>query len=291
MVKKWKKFEDETHRIVQKLNSSDSVFKNVYLVGKLSERKRQVDVQLIDPKKYDFIVFECKDYKRPIDIDKIEAFNTKLTDLGARKGAIVANSAFTKSAEKMASKLKIDLLNLVVSSNKDINSKMSAPTMVVDMYVSSFSVKVGTAFQSGDSFSIDPSELTLLDEEGNGGPASDIFKNVWNDRLSSEVDKEGWYKYSITPTGKKIVSIEGNEVDLNHLSFHYEVKKRYYLGEIDLIETEGLYNVQEKSYTTQGILTEKIVLSDLQKSWKEISQEEVDKIQVFIRIGVVSAFS
>ncbi len=79
MKKKWEKFEESSYKVVQSLNPQEQVYKNVHLEGQLSKVKRQVDVQLIKPEEYEFIAFECKDYKRPLDVPIIEAFNTEAT--------------------------------------------------------------------------------------------------------------------------------------------------------------------------------------------------------------------
>lgn len=74
-MKKWRKFETSSYEIIQKLNPKAKVHNNIYIVGKLSRKRRQVDIKLVEPEQYDFIAFECKDHGRPLDIPVIEAFN------------------------------------------------------------------------------------------------------------------------------------------------------------------------------------------------------------------------
>lgn len=56
------------------------------------------------------IAFECKDYKRKITEQTIDAFSTKCRELAqVDKGIIVTTSGFTKGAQKEAKSLKIGL--------------------------------------------------------------------------------------------------------------------------------------------------------------------------------------
>lgn len=55
-------------------------------------------MRLVDPNDYDFMAFEYKDHARPTDIPLIEAFSTKLIDIGAARGAMVSNSGYTEGA-------------------------------------------------------------------------------------------------------------------------------------------------------------------------------------------------
>lgn len=128
MKQKWKHFEEQTFKVVKQLNPDYSVYHNVEITGKLSKTSRQVDVQLIDPKEYDFVAFECKDYKVPVDIPRIEAFVSKLKDLGTSKGAIVSNSGYTKPAVILAKEWGVDLLNLVDTEDPLIRFKLSTNT-------------------------------------------------------------------------------------------------------------------------------------------------------------------
>lgn len=288
--KKWENFEDETHRIVKLLNSKLDVFKDVKLMGKLSESKRQIDVQLINPNKYDFIAFECKDYKRSVDVPKIEAFNTKLGDIGAHKGAIVANSAYSKAAQNMASKLGIDLLCLVNIANIDIRTQLYTQALITETSVSSFVVQIGTSASTSSSFSTDSSKLELADESGNKIPASELFKELWNTKLHSVVEKAGRYEYTIPPKGKKMVATNGEIVELNRLNFVYIVQKKYFLGKVNISKTEGLYNVHEKTFQAKEILTEEINLEEFEKEWKEVAQQDALTANNLFGIEIVCLF-
>lgn len=81
----WKYYEEQTYKVIKQLNPTSSVYQNVIMTGKLSKTPRQVDIQLVNPQDYDFVAFECKNYKVPIDIPRVESFAAKLKTYIQRK--------------------------------------------------------------------------------------------------------------------------------------------------------------------------------------------------------------
>lgn len=278
-MKKWKKFEEKTHEVVKNLNPKSEVYKNVFLKGKLSRGRRQVDVQLIDPSNYDFIAFECKDYKVPLDVPVIEAFNTKLLDIGAKKGSIVSNSSYTKTAINMATELGIDLLALVDTGDKDIRTKLFAPSMISDTMLKSMGLSFSTKASFSGSVSQDPKVLRLVVDNGETATVYEVIARLWNDKQL--VQKSGSYVY--TPNNqnqKQILTNEGEIVTLDTLNFRYDVVERHFVGNVDIINATGIYNVREKSFQTREIITENIAPYEKEKVWKEITPEEVKNTKI-----------
>lgn len=279
-TKKWQDFEDTTHKVIQNLNPQANVVKNVFIEGKLSKVPRQVDVQLTKPEQYDFIAFECKDYKRPLDVPIVEAFATKIKDIQAKKGAIVSNSPFSKAAQNMAGKLDIDLLNLVDTSNKNIRGKLFAGLLISDIMVNGFRVSLSFSAPTRGTFTQEPTQLLLTDDSGVRGTAYEIFASLWNDDKSSLSRISGTYKY--TPPNqhlKKMISLEGEIVPLDKLSFIYDVIERHYLGKIEITDAQGLYNVKEGSFQTKSITTQMIEAYQFEKPENEVAPEQVEKMK------------
>lgn len=279
--KNWEKFEDSSHTIVQSLNPQSQVYKNVHIEGKLSKVKRQVDIQLVKPEEYEFIAFECKDYNKPLDVPIIEAFNTKLQDIGAKKGAIVSNSPYSQASQNMAASLGIDLLNLVDTSNPQIKAKLYAGLLLSDISVKSF----GLSIQSKSTniqlpMPLDVRQVIFLDEQGRKGTAYQIFAWLWNDELSSSVKIPGFYEYKPPHSEeKKILGMNGEIIIPSEIIFRYQVVEKYYAGQIEMIETQGLYNVKEHSFQTKSLKTAPIVAYDIETSWPEITSEEAKKAE------------
>jgi len=102
-------------RIQKQLAPQATVSHNVMLDGRLSGRKRQIDVLVYEKVgQYDIsIVIDCKDYKTPVDVKGVEEFSGLLQDVGAQKGVLVCPSGFTKAAKQRAQSLQIDLYSPV----------------------------------------------------------------------------------------------------------------------------------------------------------------------------------
>lgn len=273
--KKWKKFEDSSHNVIKQLNPKLNVIKNVFIEGRLSKVKRQVDVKVEELNQYDFIAFECKDYKRTIDVPVIEAFNTKLQDISAKKGAIVSNSPFSEASQNMAEQLSIDLLNLVDTSNKNVKGKLYAGLLISDTFCRWCSAKISISAPTSGTFPSNIKDMILQDEDGNRGTAYEIFSSLWNSENCPFDRSVGTHQYGVN--GKSIVSLEGEVVPLDEFSFIYEVVKRNYLDKIEIIKAKGLYNVKEKSFQTRGITTQIINAYEFEKTAKELTLEEVEK--------------
>lgn len=287
-MKKWKKFETKTHQLLQVLNPKAEVVSNVFLTGKLSKGRRQVDVKLVEPGQYDFIAFECKDYKKPLDIPIVESFNTKLQDLGAKKGAIVSNSPFTKGAENMARELGIDLLGLVDTGDSDIRTKLYASMLISDTIAKSISVKISTSASFRGGIPANPREMKFI--VGNSTSIASTFKifaNLWNN-TNLLTKTPGVYQH-IVPNSQ-IVTILNEYVPLGELQFTYEVIERHFIGNIEIIEAKGIYNFREHSFQTRSIKTEVINAYEEEKIWKEISPDEVKNTKTTFGLSCTSLF-
>lgn len=276
-MENWKKFESKTHEILQHLNPRADVVKNVYLKGKLSEKRRQVDVKLVEPGQYDFIAFECKNYNRPLDIPIVEAFNTKLQDLGANKGAIVSNSPFTKGAENIARKLGIDLLGIVDTGDPEIRTKLYARMLISDTIVKSMGLRIGTSATFLGGIPADVRKMRfIVDNQKSPVSAYRVFANLWNNTDSLN-KMPGSYQYTIYDS--KIVSTIGETVPLGEFTFIYEVVERHFLGNIEIINAKGIYNFRDHSFQTRGIETEVINAYEKEKIWQELTLEETQRMR------------
>ena len=277
-MKKWKKFENRTKKIIEELNPDDKVYGNIFIQGKFTNTRRQVDVQLIDSNGYDFIIFECKDKSKKIDSPVVEAFITNLKDLGAKSGAIVSNSPYTKGAENIARAFGVDLLHLIDSSDDDIKTRVYAGCLIMDTMPKHFNVGFGMVSTQGASFYDDANRLEFA-VGGSKMTARQIFNRLWN--TGKLIKSPGAYIYSIPDGGDvSAVSVEGKGVPVNNIHFNYEVIEKYFFGPVELIETSGIYNVKDKTYRTRSLLTEHIEPYEAEKKWNEIKSPDEIKEKV-----------
>lgn len=99
----WKQFEEVIVKI-QKALAPDAEVRHNRRVRGVSRRLRQLDVA-ISKHVGTFpilIVVECRQYKRPVTIDKVESFVQKLRDVKASLGVMISPSGFDAGAKAVA---------------------------------------------------------------------------------------------------------------------------------------------------------------------------------------------
>lgn len=271
-----KYFESKSHGIISRLNPDKSVMENVHIVGKLSERSRQLDVVMRAPQEYDFIAFECKDKKASIDIPVVEGYNTKLQDVGAKHGAIVSNSPFTAGAKTMAGKLGIDLLNLVDTEDPAIKTRLVAPTVLVRERVKNWGYHsdevLPSALNNTDIRSLD---FVIGRPQKSNASIKEVANELWTEIANEHEDFTGTIVCEVDSYAK----IDGKMTDLPIIKFTFNIEYLRSLGELDITQTEGLYNVQEGSYQTTSI-TQGPFSEGSVKGWKPITFAEQNKLNL-----------
>jgi hypothetical protein len=111
---KWKKFEKLVAGIHKMKEQGAEVIFDDKIIGKRTGEERQVDVSVrFRHGYYEYlIIIECKDYRKKVSVDKVEALRTKMEDLGADKGVMVSTNGFQKGAVKAAAAHNIELFTL-----------------------------------------------------------------------------------------------------------------------------------------------------------------------------------
>src|SRR5262245_2897849 len=99
----WSEFEELIKCLHEQLAPGGTVRRNDRILGR-SGRQRDLDVTIeqsvgLAPI---LVVVECKQWKRPIEIDKVEAFVTKVRDVRASKGVMISPSGFQEGAKSVA---------------------------------------------------------------------------------------------------------------------------------------------------------------------------------------------
>src|SRR5215213_6471237 len=111
-LKKWEEFETLIAELQAQTAPNADVQHNQRVKGR-SGRFRQLDITLsqkvgLYPV---FIVIECKHYRRRVGIEKVEAFVTKLRDVGASHGVMISNTGFDEGAKSIAKDNLVTLLS------------------------------------------------------------------------------------------------------------------------------------------------------------------------------------
>lgn len=284
MVKKsGKYFEKKTAEVLKNLRPNEKVHPNVKLLGKLSKKKRQIDV-LVEPADFDIIIFECKDHKRPIDLDKFGVFTGILEDINVKKAAMVSNSPYTDGVKNLAAAKNIDLLHLIDSGDPNIQTHLTAPVLLTDSKLKNFQMSFETTAAFTEPMSTDP----VIRGPHFTGQGRDYIKYLWNDTefLSEET---GTFEFTLKDVG--VIGVNGNPIHMDKITFIYDVVKEHYIGDLKIIDTQGIYNVKEGSFQTKSLKTEPLNAYDVEKVWKMIPEEEAQKIKISMGFVVKSILS
>lgn len=79
--------------------------------GRISGQTRQIDLLLTQEKPRHVVACEIKEYQGPIPVEKLEAFATKLEDVGANRGAFIAPAGYQRAALAIANRHAIQLFH------------------------------------------------------------------------------------------------------------------------------------------------------------------------------------
>ncbi len=277
-------YETKTAQLLQKLRPNEKVKANVKLFGKLSKQDRQIDV-LVEPSDYSQLIFECKDRKRPIDLDVFGGLVSLLEDIKVEKAAMVSNSLYSDGVKNLAKAKNIDLLHIVDTNDSKIRTQLKATVLLIDSKINnSFQMDFESTATFSEAYPQDP----VIKGPDFVGQGYKYLKHLWNntDILSEET---GSFKYLIENTS--IFSIHGNLIPIDKITFRYSVRKEHYIGKIEIINTQGIYNVKECSYQTQLLKTAPITPYEAEKTWKLISEEEAKHVKTSIVVSCKSMLS
>jgi hypothetical protein len=110
----WKGFERLAERIARDLLPHATIALDDRLPGRLSEKKRQIDVSIrwFDADQEYLTIVQARDRNKPANINAIGEFVAVIEDVGATRGVMVCRSGFTKNARTYARNKGIELYNL-----------------------------------------------------------------------------------------------------------------------------------------------------------------------------------
>jgi hypothetical protein len=108
-------FEELVCDVAKELSSEAEIFHDFRLPDRVTGDPRQIDVLIRAPGAFVPVVvaMECRDHARPVDVNAVEGFKSKIDDVRANKGIFVCPSGFTKGARKKAEHYGIDLHALI----------------------------------------------------------------------------------------------------------------------------------------------------------------------------------
>ncbi len=118
--------------IYRQFAEAAEVTENERIIG-ISGSSRQIDIALRE--KIDgttvLVIIECKDYSRPVDIERVDALIGKIQDVEAKRGIIVSDSGFTAGARRRAeADGRVEVASVIDTQNDSLRSRLHISTSV-----------------------------------------------------------------------------------------------------------------------------------------------------------------
>ncbi len=261
--KSGKDFELTALKIIKELNPSQDIQYDVDLIGKLSKQERQIDI-ITNPKDFDFLIFECKDHGRTIDLDNFSTFTQIIEDVGAKKAAMVSNSSYSKGVRNFAEAKGIELLHIIDSDNPKIKTRITLPARCKVTVLKNYSF----GFSTSEHFDGISYGYPLV-YKNKIYTAKGLLAHLWNDTNILNTMKG---EYTFNPPNPKMVDMTGKKIKMDEIALNYIVEDIYYLGSVDLINTTGIYNVKNQTFQTKSITTKPITPEEIQTIWENVSE-------------------
>lgn len=174
-------------------------------------------------------IVECKDHKRKIDIQVIDAFNSKMTDVGAHKGVLISSSGFSKHALKKARKLGISACTI---HNFDEELKKISHKIPIILYVAS----VDVANFSARIYLNEGTTLNIADfNEISGIKLIDIIKEHISENIKFDKERLTRLVENSIIMGDAYIHIgSGEKIELGELKIKYEISITSHIGDVDV---------------------------------------------------------
>ena len=263
-------------RIQQQLAPDSEVLHDVKLDGRLSKRKRQVDVLVRqDVGQYEIrIVIECKDHARPIDVKGVEEFYGLLDDVGGQKGVLVCPSGFSHAAKVRAEGLQIDLYSPVDTEPHKWRVSAAVPALC-DFRSAGMSFGIRTNGPYAFSMPYDFFEKNLLydDESNERGTALENAVEKWN---------SGMYPTEVGEHRElPILDTIAVKTDNGHgmivpVDFYVSlvVQKELYFGQFPITQLSGFKDELRGGIITNAFTVGLLSPEEVERNWKKIADIE-----------------
>lgn len=158
----WRQYEAYIFGTLQRRFPGAAVTPNAHLRGMRSGKERQIDI-LVERNLAEYeikIAFDCKCYKRKVNVNDVERFLGMLDDVRVSKGVLVTTKGYSKTAYKRAQQ-----------ESRDVDLQILSPDRLSEyQYVGCASLWKGTV-----AAIVEPPIGWLVDNEDTGKPGGCQF--------------------------------------------------------------------------------------------------------------------
>ena len=283
---KWKRFEDLVAHIQGTLAPGAIVERNVKMKGR-SGLERQIDICVrMKAGQFElFVVIDCKDYNRKVNVKDVEAVMGLCQDVGANQSAIVTARGFSDGAMKRARDAKMNLYTLLDAEKHEWQTLVTIPILVEVRGLESVSF---TFSSSGDGpfrmFVPEPEEMLGMELFGpDGSPRGTLgtlLHEKWqSDELPMELGEHPAVRITSTDAH---VRTDGSLFRAD-VSAAIRVEHKLYVQQVPLSEIQGFKDELTGRLHTNRMVTERITLDDVLTTWTQVASAESLAVEPVIR--------
>jgi hypothetical protein len=272
--KKWKEFEELVAQVQKTLSPLADVRVNQKIRGKKSKRKRQVDIAIYSQVGQIRLltIFECKDYKTTVDVEKVEAFAKKLSDVGANKGIMVSPIGFTASARNVAQDAGIDLYRLADTRDHDWKREITVPFYIKDTVLKAVQ---GFLQDLNGNWLPPQGDRELFNEKGEFVYyLQEILWDAWNDPKANT--RQPGVLVPLIHDETLYVRADGHLEPVRIFAKLF-IEYNVYFKNIP-IYVSGFENVIEGSIHTSAVWSGPFELNDVRRNWKNLGNIDYKKL-------------
>lgn len=271
----WLQLETLVADIQKQLAPGVRVTHNTTLRGYDSETARQIDVMVEQSigQFSMFIVIDCKDYKKPVDVKGVEEFVGLVRDVRAHQGCLVSAMGFSQSARKRARRANIALYRPVDTAPHKWQARVSMPVLCEFRSAAvAFGVKVSVPMPFVLPYDFVHS-LVVHDEQGNPlGTCIETALTRWNNgEFPVEIGKHD--EVPLFPVSPHIDNGYGTQIPVT-LTVSLQVKGRRYFGMLPLDEFRGLRDEHTGAVVTNAFKTGALSPIEVENQWQRLAEGE-----------------
>ncbi len=200
------------------------------------------------------IIIECKAYKGIVDVTKVDALHSKMNDVRAHKAILIAYKGFSRTAQRKASRLGIELFTLSEALHEKWTPQKDIPILITEL-TPIFDISFEAYLNKGDS----------IDTRGVVINETDVFSSffkTWNDfnfearsyssdELLSLLNINA--PFHISEAGSK------KNIQVSNLSLNLSYLESYYFGNLSSLPGTIILNKVTTNDKTLLIDTESIL--------------------------------
>ncbi|WP_428037055.1 restriction endonuclease [Amphritea sp.] len=241
MPKQGSEFENLTAEIFNALRNDtryESVEKNVMING--IDGPREVDVLLrgkVGP--IDIVTaIECKDYNKVVNVTTLDAFESKLKDIKANKGILVARKGFSKGARKKATRLGITLCTVHQARSDKWNFNLEIPFLIIELEIDF--IKPKFLIPAGNWF-VEELDIWHINDK----PLHQIIGEYWNN--NDKLNFEGVHSFNPIEDGPAYIKKrDGTRIQLHKTEVDIHIRNAFYLGYFNELDSAKLLRYIEE---------------------------------------------